>query len=199
MEWVLFSVWPWFLVGCVACILDGGLPGYNPIAGALGAAITGLAFAGGPIIAGQATSPHRCARMASSSIAVGAMAAPALSGCEMLASHSGWASLAVVLAGCCIISLSAYTFAALYRVAGIGYPVAVAAWLGLPPLLWYVCTDLMGRRIDALFPVGPVSGAAWAFMEDGQIFSRAASALLVLILAAIALSVLPVRSQSADV
>jgi len=188
-EWAVLLAWPWVLTACVACVVTGRTPSVHPAAVVLPAGIAALAFLGVPIAGRPQAAP-------SFALAAGALAAPALAGCECLDPHSGAVRLALVLAGCALLALSAYAFALVRAVAGRAYSAAAAAWLGAPPLLSYLLLDILSRRADALLALSPASGAAWAFSGEGAPdWSRLGSALGGLAIVGACLTVLPVTRR----
>ncbi len=188
-EIIFLLTWPWFLAGVVAIVATGAPAQTGAAAGALlaaGAAF--LALVGAPVLsrASRGGPAERAARCAVAAALAGALALPALVASTFVSpSASG-----TVACGAAVMALAAYAFLQASAVLGRWYPFAAALWLAGPPLVWFVMTDVLGRRVEWLLALGPASGAAWMVTGGASAWSRFAWPAMVLALAGCALSLL---------
>ncbi|MHC4504078.1 MAG: hypothetical protein ACYTFI_12290 [Planctomycetota bacterium] len=188
-EIIFLLTWPWLLAAVVAIAATGAPAHTGTAAGAvLAAGAAFLALVGAPVLsrACGGAPAERAARCGTIAALAGALALPALVASRFASpSASG-----TVLCGAAVTALAAYALVQAAAVLGRWYPLAAALWLALPPLVWFVMTDVLGRRVEWLLALGPASAAAWMVTGGSSAWSRFAWPAVVLALAGGALSLL---------
>jgi hypothetical protein len=161
-EWALLIVWPWALAIAAPLAHSGEMAAtHKAFAHLLCGSVVLFALVGASWVSPDLENlppRNRGRRAGSLALALGGASLPALAAMSLSTDASTTSAL---LAGA-LICVCAYALLMASAASKSAYPGIVAAWLGVPPLLFYLMLELLGVRADAVLLLGPASGAVVA-------------------------------------